>query len=201
MREISDYRAGCRVVLGDQGGRRYDDNTLDMGFREALPVYRSFCPRRVTITQSVKGVEGCSLLLPPLEPGTEVQTVRIVDGPWLSFGVYQDDRSLYLNVYAYEQMPVVGTQLQLTLSVPHFIKGLDDAQQTTVPNTHSLTLIKGAAGYAMRIRARSVTEVFGKRPEDRAALMDQADGMEREFRGLLKEIALRVSYRQYPWGK
>ena len=38
-----------------------------------------------------------------------------------------------------------------------------------------LTVCGGAAGYAMQIRARSVTEVFGKRPEDTDHLISQGD--------------------------
>ena len=177
MRTIEDYRADCLVMLGDAAGRRYTNSMLDAGIREALPVYRSFCPRRETVTQTVKGVEGSSLLLPPLPPGVEIQTARISGGEWLSFGVYQDDRNLRLNCYEYVSLPQPGAPLVMTLSMPHIIKGLDDAHQTTVPDVHAGTVIKGAAGYAMRIRARSVTEVFGKRPEDRAALMEQAEEM------------------------
>lgn len=46
MRGIEDFRGSCRVLLGDAAGRRYLDDVLDMGLREALGVFRSFCPRR-----------------------------------------------------------------------------------------------------------------------------------------------------------
>ena len=85
--------------------------------------------------------------------------------------------------------------------LPVWIKGLDDAQQTTAADAHALTIAAGASGYAMQIRARSVTEVFGKRPEDREALMQQADQMIAAFLNQMKEITLTESYRQYPWGK
>ena len=181
MRTIDDYRAGCLVMLGDTAGRRYTNAMLDAGLREALPVYRSFCPRRETVTQTVKAVDGNSLLLPPMPPGVEIQTARIEGGEWLEFSTYQTDRWLYMKLYGFPSMAGAGTQLLMTLGVPHTIRDLDGATQTTVPDAHAGVLIKGAAGYAMRIRARSVTEVFGKRPEDRAALMDQAEGMTTEF--------------------
>lgn len=175
MKTVENYRADMLTILGDAGGRRYSPSMLDMGLREALRVYRSFCPKKETIKQSVKAIDGSSVLLPPLPPGVEIQTARIDGGEWLEFATYQTDRWLYMNLYGFPSMPAAGTQLQLTLSCPHTIKGLDDAQQTTVPDVHAVTVAEGAAGYAMRIRARSITEVFGKRPEDRAALMDQAD--------------------------
>ncbi len=49
MRTIEDYRAGCLMLLGDASGRRYTNEMLDMGFREALGVYRAFCPRKETV--------------------------------------------------------------------------------------------------------------------------------------------------------
>lgn len=186
MKTIDNYRANMLTILGDAGGRRYSPSMLDMGLREALPVYRSFCPRKETIKQSVKAVDGSSVLLPPLPPDVEIQTARIDGGEWLEFATYQTDRWLYMNLYGFPSMPAVGTQLQLTLSCPHTIKGLDDAQQTTVPDHHAGTLIRGAAGYAMRIRARSVTEVFGKRPEDREALMNEAEQL---ITGYFSELA------------
>ena len=177
MKTIENYRADMLTILGDAGGRRYSPSMLDMGLREALRVYKSFCPRKETMTVTVKEVEGNSLLIPALPPDVEVQTARIAGGEWLEFATYQTGQWLYINLYGYPVMPEAGTKLTLTLGCPHTIKGLDDAQQTSVPDAHAVTLAEGAAGYAMRIRARSVTEVFGKRPEDRAALMDQADQM------------------------
>lgn len=202
MKTVENYRADMLTILGDAGGRRYSSAMLDMGLREALQVYRSFCPRKETVTQTVKAVDGISLLLPPMEPGVEIETARIDGGEWLEFATYQTDRWLYMNVYGYYGMtPQPGTKLLLTLNCPHMIKGLDDAQQTTAADIHSLTIAAGASGYAMRIRARSVTEVFGKRPEDREALMNEAEQMIAEYHRLLKETSLTGSYRQYPWGK
>ena len=51
----------------------------------------------------------------------------------------------------------------------------------------------------MQIRARSVTEVFGKRPEDREALMTQADDLIKEFINELNLVALNDSFNYSPW--
>lgn len=182
MREITDYRAGCRIVLGDETGRRYYDSTIDMGFREALPVYRSFCPLKTTIFQRVAAVDGVSVTLSGfLDPAAEILTVRNEAGYWLEFGEYRTEQKVYLNIYGGQDVPGVEEKLSLGLSLPHRIKGLDEARETTIPAVHEFAVIKGAAGYAMRIRARSVTEVFGKRPEDRAALMEQAEQLITEY--------------------
>jgi hypothetical protein len=44
-----------------------------------------------------------------------------------------------------------------------------------------------------------VTEVFGKRPEDRAALTEQADALELEFCRDLTRIAKMQSFSRVPW--
>ena len=182
MRTIEDYRAGCRIVLGDAAGRRYSDDVIDMGYREALPVYRSFCPRKETITQRIDKVDGISVTLAGyLDPAVQILTVRTESGLWRETGEYRTDQKIMLNFYDGQEIPAVGSKLILEVSLPHQIAGLDDAKQTTIPEDREYIIIKGAAGYAMRIRARSVTEVFGKRPEDRAALMDQAENLITEY--------------------
>lgn len=203
MRGIEDFRGSCRVLLGDAAGRRYLDDVLDMGLREALGVFRSFCPRRESMMMTVRSRKGISLVLSGmLDPGTEILTIRDGDGVWLIYGEYRTDTEIMINCYGTGQrVPQPGERLQLQVSPPHRIKGLDDGTVTTVPESQSLILCKGAAGYAMRMRARSVTEVFGKRPEDREALMQQADQMINEFLAELGNFARLESCRRLPWSK
>ena len=189
MRTIDDYRAGCLILLGDTAGRRYLPDQLDMAFREALGVYRDFCPRKETVKQKVSAVDGVSVELPPfLRADDVILTARNEAGDWLEFAVYRTAEKIFLNCYGGMNLPVPGSMLTLEISCPHWIKELDDAQYTTVPDSHALCLCTGAAGYAMRIRARSVTEVFGKRPEDREALSSQANRLLADFRKELQEL-------------
>ena len=176
MKTVEDYRRDCLTILGDAGGRRYSASMLDMGLREALGAYRMFCPRKETVKQRVSAAEGWTVTLPGfLDPGVSILTIRNEAGFWLEFAEYRTETNVYLNCYGNQNLPAVGEMLTLELSCPHFIRDLDGAQNTTVPDAHALTVCTGAAGYAMRIRARSVTEVFGKRPEDREALSSQAN--------------------------
>lgn len=182
MKTVTDYRADIRTILGDESGRRYSDSMIDMGLREALGAYRTFCPRKETVKQRVSAVDGVSVILPGfLDTGIEVLTARNGSGYWLEFGEYRTEEKVYLNCYGMQNLPAAGEMLTLELSCPHSIKDLDAAKVTTVPDLHSLTVCIGAAGYSMRIRARSVTEVFGKRPEDREALSSQANRLLTDF--------------------
>jgi len=79
------------------------------------------------------------------------------------------------------------------------IGGLDGAAQTTIPDSLMLTVCTGAAGYAMLIRARAVTEVFGKRPEDREALTAQGESLIRDFLSELLAAAREAYLRSDPW--
>ena len=79
------------------------------------------------------------------------------------------------------------------------IKGLDGSQTTTVPEELFLTVCTGAAGYALQIRARSVTEVFGKRTEDTRRLMEQGSHLETQFLAALDFAAFEASLSRDPW--
>ncbi len=88
-----------------------------------------------------------------------------------------------------------GTYLPGTWTV----RDLDDAPETAVEDGDSMTLTKGAAAFAMEIRARSVTEVFGKRPEDTERLIEQADGLKKQFETELAGLSFRKSLAEDPW--
>lgn len=201
MRSVSDYRADVLTIVGDAAGRRYSESILDMGLREALGEYRKYYPRKELIRTRVTGFEagGKSAVVPwLLDASAEVLSVRSeTDGEELNAACYAEPgRLIITSPWKTFRMDEV---LRITVSVPHMVKGLDEAKQTTVPESHALSLATGAAGYAMRIRARSVTEVFGKRPEDREALSHQADGLIADFTRRVEKIALHESFQRAPY--
>ena len=200
MKTIDDYRAQCRILLGDEAGRRYSDAMIDMGFREALGIYGSYLPRIEEVQTRISAYENNAAVIPWAfpDPMMVLGMRRNSSKDEMLFSLKTQPGKLYVNFHE-PVRPSVGEQLQIEMSVPHSIKGLDDANRTTVPDPYMTVMCKGAAGYAMRIRARSVTEVFGKRPEDREALMIQADDLVIEFLNELKQISLVESYNKNPW--
>lgn len=200
MRTITEYRRDCLTLLGDAAGRRYADAVLDMGIREALVKYRDYCPNRKMVKQRILSADGCSLVLPGFpDPEIEILTIRDEVGNLLNYAENRTGEKVYISLYRNADLPRAGSRLMLELSGPHRIKGLDESRETTVPDSHAMMICGGAAGYAMRIRARLVTEVFGKRPEDRAALMDQAEAMITEYVKEMERISLNESFREDPW--
>ena len=128
-----------------------------------------------------------------MDPAVNILSIRDDSGQVYDFADYRTDQKIFLTLYNCSRLPAVDTRLQLVLSVPHKIKDLDSATQTTVPDSHCLIVSSGAAGFAMRIRARSVTEVFGKRPEDREALANQAEVLLAEFERDLTGIQAAIA--------
>lgn len=178
MRAVSDYRADVLTILGDATGRRYSESILDVGLRKALSTYGDFFPRKELVRASVTEVENDGAVVPWMfGADTDVLSVKY-RGEYCPFSAYKEPGRLILNM---PEMPAAGEMLEITVRVPHTIKGLDEKTQTTVPDAHCMILSTGAAGHAMHIRARSVTEVFGKRPEDREALTSQAEALLSEF--------------------
>ena len=196
MKGITDYRKDMLVLLGDETGRRFSDSILDMGLREALVQYQEYFPRMEQVTFRVSGAAGQKAVVPWMFPPSVVPrwVRRKSTEEVLRCGIEVRAGKLLLSLYE-----DVDDVLVMDVPVPHTIKGLDDGKETTVPDGHALTLCGGAAGYAMRIRARSVTEVFGKRPEDREALSSQANRLIGDFENDLKKISLTASFQQNPW--
>ena len=66
-----------------------------------------------------------------------------------------------------------------------------------VPREYASIVSRGAAGYALKIRAYAVTEVFGKRPEDREALERQADELITQYLDKLNALAMTGTVNDY----
>lgn len=198
MKDISDYRNDAKIFLGDAGGRRYADNLLDMGFREALERFRQSCPHKENIKVTVSAIDGGTAIINFMaDPDAEILSVRDQNNHFLDCGDYTAGGKLYLTFNGEDQVKA-GDSLMLEIALPHLIKGLDDASQTNFPDKYAMILIKGASAASMRIRARSITEVFGKRPEDGENLISQSQEMWESF---LRDLhRLEKTYDPLPRG-
>ncbi len=200
MKTVSDFRADMLTILGDAGGRRYSESMLDMGLTEALADYGGSCPYAEFVQGRITAYENGSAVVQWAFPPsvTPRNVIRKVTNRELKFSLKLREGKLLLTFHE-ALVPAVGEVLLLELPMPYRIRGLNDASDTTVPDAHALMVCTGAAGYAMRIRARSVTEVFGKRPEDREALAVQADQLIAAYSKNLQKISLIRSFQQDPW--
>lgn len=175
MKTITDYRAEILIVLGDTAGKRYSEPQLDAALRQALDRLNKSRPVRETYKVKVAEREIREAILNWCPgPDADILTVRNESGDWLNVSDYRTGGRTYLRIYN-SRTPEVGDTLLVEVSGSHTISGLDNEGQTSVPDTLMHAVCTGAAGYAMRIRARSVTEVFGKRPEDTDKLILQSN--------------------------
>lgn len=190
MKTISEYRAETLILLGDTAGRRYSEAQLDTAIRQALLTLKKYVPRKETVKVKAASSENREVVLNWCPgPDAEILTIRNEGGEILTASDYRTGQRTYLEFYNSRSIPAAGDPLTLELGVPHCIRGLDDSQTTTIPEDLFLTVCTGAAGYALHIRARSVTEVFGKRPEDTERLISEGNKLIRDYtaelRGLL----------------
>ena len=200
MKTISDYRAETLILLGDAAGRRYSEAQLDTAIRQALDQLRKYVPRKDTETKVVASVDGTEAVLDWCPSSvTEILTIRNAGGDVLDAADYRTGLKTYLQFYNTRPVPAAGDTLSLELGLPHKIKNLDSATETSVPEDLFLTVCLGAAGYALQIRARSVTEVFGKRPEDTDKLIREGCHLETQFIAALDFAAFEASVHRDPW--
>ena len=187
---LTDYQQDLKVLLGDASGRRYSTDILNMGLREALRIYSQYQPYVLVYTAEVECYEGdlakisFDQLSDPLPMDMIVLTVQRNAGNYdfLRHAYYRDQETLTIYLQFSETVrPAVGDSLKIRVGLTHKIKGLDSETTTTVPDSMALVLENGAAAAAIRIRQRSVTEVFGKRPEDTEHLNAQANALDRRF--------------------
>lgn len=182
-KKLSDYKSDLLILLGDASGRRYSDDILKMALRQALATFGEYWPNKYSIEADISSYEGSlAVLATSPDAGTVILTVqRKSTGEWLDFADYRTGANTYIALYGQKIRPEVGETLVLGLAIPHTIKDLDLKTDTTVPDIYSGIVETGAAAEAVRIRARSVTEVFGKRPEDVERLDLHAKALEEEF--------------------
>lgn len=201
MKDVNTYREIMQVLLGDQNGRRYTESMLDMGLSQALRTLKSFQPWTERVRAVIREyVSGWAILGAAPDPETEILSVwQEGTGSRLDCEDLILDGKRCLRFCGESLLPAVGERLILEVGCPWTIRGLDDARITNVPEDLAQTVAAGAAGYAALIRARSVTEVFGKRPEDTQQLIRQGEALIASFTDALREDSSRKEFHRSPW--
>lgn len=189
MQTIETFQPLIRSLAGDPDGKRYDDAMLQLAMRTAMREYDAFLPNLHEVSLPQKAVHGRTLMLDwQPESHQRLAAIRWTDAvgrlvtPAFQFFLTESGCQLETDT----PLPLSATsQVTLLIQQSHTLAGLDGELTTTLPERDTLLLAEGAAGHAMRIRAASVTEVFGKRPEDGASLLRQAQTMLDSFRNSL----------------
>jgi len=194
MESFDDFRSQILITLGDENAKRFSDELLKTGLRSALADYDRYCPHVCEIISSVEAVyEQNFTVFPQLSANQELYGILWIDPNKQqiiepSFIAYPSDSGLL--IYPDRKISLsVGDLIRLRVKETYTIQGLNSSLSTTVPASHGLLLCEGAAGYALEIRASAITEVFGKRPEDSARLLQLSRELLNRFHAVLADLS------------
>lgn len=178
-------------LLGDPNGLRYTDDQIAEACRQALSDYDHFAPvlftLLITVAESGRRV--------PLPGSAGFLSVRRVVFPYADENSPPTDR-----FYWYWQdgapclefngaaVPRAGERIQVTCAVRNRLYGLDGAEETTLPAEHDTLFIRGAAGYAMLMRAVAIAETINPRPSQ-SRLLDKSFNLIHEYKMQLAAVA------------
>ena len=186
MQTIETFQPLIRSLAGDPNGKRYDDAMLQLAMRTAMREYDAILPNLHEVSLPLSVAHGRTLMLDwQPESHQRLAAIRWTDaiGRLVTPAFQLSLTGSGCQIETDTPVPLsADSRITLLIQQPHTLSGLDGELTTTLPGRDTLLLAEGAAGHAMRIRAASVTEVFGKRPEDAASLLRQAQTMLDSFR-------------------
>lgn len=194
MESFDDIKSQIQAILGDENGARFNEEMLKTGLRSALADYDQYCPCICEIISSVEAVYDQGFTVSP-QPAANQQLFGIL---WIdshthqiiepSFIAYLSDSGLMIRPDR-KSLFSVGDPIRLRVREAHSIQGLDGSEITSVPVMDRLLLCEGAAGYSLQIRASTITEVFGKRPEDAGRLLQLSHELLIRFYAALADLS------------
>jgi len=177
MTKLTSLAGRVRLLVNDPDKKRFSDDLLTSAIRQALEQVNLRLPQvlinEFTVATSgreqvLSAISGClflvRLVMPGLTPDRELEpdehfSYTLIDGfPTLHF--------------TGDFIPQAGMVLQVHYATAHTIEGLDDADTTSLPEICEPALVNGAAGCAYTLRAASLVESYGTRPEDASRLLE-----------------------------
>lgn len=177
------YKEDILTILGDPDGDRYSEKMISLALSRALMNYGQWRPqyRQLAVPVISCSKDSVRVELPKFADPAGIRAARRENSSVNLFrGIFHSPDGLMLKLYSgYRLKP--GDMLQLSIRIPHTIEGLDQGSRTTVNEWDRLLIAEGAAGYAMLMRARSVSEVFGKRSDETERLFEEGSRMVDDF--------------------
>lgn len=178
---MTDYTDLCTRVLqslGDPAGDKYDANILLESFRQIVPYFDQYYPQvaadTITLENTEREVEldllvNCKTIISIVHPPDNTNHNNTYSPPYYTYFKNAIPWVKFLGTYN----PIVGDQFLITYITGHYIDGLDDAEQTTIPYELRGFLVEGTCAIAKRIRALALIEEYGTRTPDVTKLLDQ----------------------------
>ncbi len=177
MTKLTSLAGRVRLLVNDPGKMRFSDDLLTSAIRQALEQVNLRLPQvlisEYTVAasgreQALTGLPGCLFLVRLVVPGLDINHELEPDEQF-SYTLTDGIPTLH---FAGSFIPQAGMVLQVHFAAAHTLEGLDEAESTSLPESCEPALVNGAAGYAYALRAASLAETYGTRPEDAARLLD-----------------------------
>lgn len=207
MSDYSTIKTRVLQLLGDPDGVRYDDATLQEALRQALTAYTRSCPqiRSQVLTLAADGREHslAELTNPPLflleviHPYLNGSTDYHRSRPTCSLAYTGGTAWLH---FPAEITPQAGEQVRVGYGTSHTLAGLDDAETSSVPESHEAVLAMGAAVFAALQRVHQTAGSYGIKEAEPGRLRELASSYLERFNLALLSLRTAQSLQGFPPG-
>ena len=185
MSDLSALISRVRQLLNDPELKRFSDDVLACAIRQALELIDARLPQTVVaeITVATSGCDqtladltGCLYLVSVVYPFPSPADRELKPETHFTYHMEGGIPTLHFHGGIF---PQAGEVLQVQYAAANAIEGLDGAVFTTLPAVCEPALVNGAAACAYSLRAASLLEAYGSRPEESARLLETSRvGME-----------------------
>lgn len=204
MPTLTSLAASVCQLLNDPLEKRFSVDLLTCAIRQALQTFDLHLPQTLVATvtvaaagrsQTLSGITGCLFLVSLITPAAASRS-RLEPETHFSYRVTAGVPTLYFHG---EFIPQAGDVLEVHYAAVNTIEGLDNAAATTLPAISEPAFTAGAAACACSLRAASLTESHGVRPEDAARLLETSLTWQQRFEHLLTGLKILQEFG-YPPG-
>lgn len=180
MLTIENIKNHVRQILDDAGSTRFSDALLINAIRQGLARLDEKLPLIKTLDQIITSsgreqtlsglVHPLYLIKVSLRTSSSGDSIQEIKTGYTYSLEGETGRLLFEGAYS----PCAGENLQISYAAQNTLAGLDNAAETTIPNTASAALETGSASFACLLRAASLAEAYGARTGESARLVEQS---------------------------
>ena len=176
MLTLESIKSRVRLILDDAEGVRFSDALLESAIRQALARLDEKQPLIRTLDQQMTA-SGRDVTLTGLMDALFILEVCIQSASPIeiksgySYTLQGETAQLH---FSDTYVPGAGDILQVTYAAQNRLYGLDNATETTAPESASAALETGAASFACLLRAVSLSEAYGARAGESTRLVEQS---------------------------
>ena len=205
MTNIASLVARVRQLLNDPELKRFSDDVLTCAIRQALELIDVRLPQTVTTAitiassgrdQTLDDLTGCLYLVSVVYPFPSPADRELEPETHFTYRMEGGIPTLHFHG---DIIPQAGEVLQVQYATANAIEGLDGAASTTLPAVCEPALVNGAAACACSLRAASLLESYGSRPEESARLLETSRAGMEQFNHMLDGLKLLQEFG-YPPG-